>query len=220
MDPRSARATRRVVQPLLPAIERLTSTRFIPLDNSIPAANAFYPSRNRVFNAADLSMLKPSVQIHNIDGVLVAEFWDCLRLDPAPVQALRGLYEDHLRRGGRPELVVDLLGVGFAGSAALGHFVALQRVARPKNGRLIFCNIDPTVYEVFRATKLESLFTFVSDREAALTFVKTGGSTPAPTDRADTATSPVPGDAPTTPPPPRNSGGAGLLRSSRRRKLS
>ena len=27
-------------------------------------------------------MLKPSVQIHNMDGVFVAEFWDCLRLDP------------------------------------------------------------------------------------------------------------------------------------------
>ena len=113
-------------------------------------------------------MLKPSVQIHNVDGVLVAEFWDCLRLDSGAVQSLRGKYEDHLRTKGRAELVVDLLGVGFAGSASLGHFVALLRSARPRNGRLIFCNVDPTVYEVFRTTKLVPLFTFVTDREAAL----------------------------------------------------
>ena len=25
-------------------------------------------------------MLKPSVQIHNMDGILLAEFWDCLRI--------------------------------------------------------------------------------------------------------------------------------------------
>ena len=47
-------------------------------------------------------MLKPSVQIHNMDGILVAEFWDCLRLDPAPVQDLRKHYEAHLQARGGP----------------------------------------------------------------------------------------------------------------------
>ena len=119
-------------------------------------------------------MLKPSVQTHNVDGILVAEFWDCLRLDPAPVQDLRNYYEAHLRAQGRPELVVDLSGVGFAGSAALGNFVALQRLVRQKNGRLLFCDVDPTVAEVFRASKLESLFEFVADREAAYKAIKDG----------------------------------------------
>jgi anti-anti-sigma factor len=113
-------------------------------------------------------MLKPSVQIHNMDGILVAEFWDCLRLDPAPVQDLRKHVEVHLQGKGRPELVVDLSGVGFAGSAALGNFVAMQRVVRQNGGRIVFCNVDPTVTEVFRASRLESLFGFESDREAAL----------------------------------------------------
>jgi anti-anti-sigma factor len=100
--------------------------------------------------------------------VFVAEFWDCLRLDPAPVQALRDHFDAHLRKGGRPDLVIDLLGVGFAGSAALGGFVALQRVARAKGGRMVFSNTDPTVLEVFRVSKLEGLFTFAPDRAAAL----------------------------------------------------
>jgi anti-anti-sigma factor len=113
-------------------------------------------------------MLKPTVQIHNVDGILVAEFWDCLRLDPAPVNDLRSLYEAHVQKQGRPELVIDLSGVGFAGSAALGNFVALHRLVRQKGGRIIFTDVDPTVAEVFRASKLESLFEFVADRSAAL----------------------------------------------------
>ncbi len=117
-------------------------------------------------------MLKPSVQIHNMDGILVAEFWDCLRLDPAPVQEIRKHYEAHLQGRGRPELVVDLSGVGFAGSAALGNFVALHRIVRQNGGRIVFCNVDPTVAEVFRASKLESLFGFESDRDAALRAVR------------------------------------------------
>ncbi len=117
-------------------------------------------------------MLKPSVQIHNLDGILVAEFWDCLRLDPNPVQDLRQHVEAHLRGPVRPELVVDLSGVSFAGSAALGNFVALQRIIRQHGGRIVFCNVNPNVSEVFRASRLESLFGFETDRDAAVRSVR------------------------------------------------
>lgn len=117
-------------------------------------------------------MLKPSVEIHNMDGILVAEFWDCLRLDPAPVQDLRRHYEAHLHAKGRPELVVDLSGVDFAGSAALGNFVSLHRIVRQNGGRIVFCRVEPTVIEVFRTSKLEALFSFVPDREAALRVIR------------------------------------------------
>jgi anti-anti-sigma factor len=117
-------------------------------------------------------MLKPSVQIHNADGILVAEFWDCLRLDPAPVHDLRKHYETHVQKQGRPELVIDLSGVGFAGSAALGNFVALHRLVRQHGGRIIFSDVDPTVAEVFRASHLESLFEFVADRATALRAIR------------------------------------------------
>lgn len=99
---------------------------------------------------------------------MVAEFWDCLRLDPAPVQDLRKKYESHLQQGGRPVLVIDLNGVGFAGSAALGGFLAIQRANRAKGGRVIFCNVDPTVYEVFKVSKLDPLFLFTTDKPSAL----------------------------------------------------
>lgn len=121
-------------------------------------------------------MFKPTVQVHERDGILIAEFWDCWRLDPAPVQDLRSLYEAHLKKGGRPEVVIDLSGVGFAGSAALGSFVSLQRDARRREGRLIFCNVEPTVREVFRASRLESLFEFVNDPGAALDTIAQGPS--------------------------------------------
>jgi anti-anti-sigma factor len=157
-------------------------------------------------------MLKPSVQAHNENGILVVEFWDCLRLDPGAVQDVRVKYENHLRAGGRTEVVVDLLGVGFAGSASLGHFVALHRLARSKGGRLVFCNVDPNVFEVFRVSKLDPLFTFVADRPAALANVVD------PTAGASDGASGSPKEP--LRPKTSDSGGNGLLRSSRRRKLS
>jgi anti-anti-sigma factor len=154
-------------------------------------------------------MLKPTVQVHNEDGILIAEFWDCLRLDPAPVQDLRRHYEAHLQRPGRPELVVDLSGVGFAGSAALGNFVALHRMVRANGGRIVFCNVEPTVAEVFRASKLESLFAFVTDRAAALRAITQGQAAPR-SDGQPTETEPSPAGRP--PPAPRT----GLSRLRRR----
>jgi len=117
-------------------------------------------------------MLKPSVQTHLVDGFMLAEFWDCLRLDPAPVRDLRTRYEEHLRSGGRPELIVDLAGVEFAGSAALGGFVALRRIAGQNGGRLVFCHVEPTVAEAFRASNLGKLFNFAADRDSALAAAK------------------------------------------------
>jgi anti-anti-sigma factor len=117
-------------------------------------------------------MLKPSVQIHNMDGILVAEFWDCLRLDPAPVQDLRKHYEAHLQNQGRPGIVVDLSGVDFAGSAVLGNFVALHRTVRQNGGRIVFCHVEPNVMEVFRTLQMERLFDFETDREAALRAIR------------------------------------------------
>jgi anti-anti-sigma factor len=159
-------------------------------------------------------MLKPAVQVHNEGGILVAEFWDCFRLDPAPVQELRKKYEAHLAAKGRPEAVIDLLGVGFAGSAALGNFMAMHRLAKHNGGCLIFCNVDPTVLEVFRVSKLEPLFDFVADRPAAVALA----TRQEPSGPAD-GTTPPPDPGP-KPPTPRKSGGDGLLSSSRRRKLS
>lgn len=155
-------------------------------------------------------MLKPSVQVHEQDGILIAEFWDCWRLDPAPVQELRSRYEAHLQNRGRPEIVIDLSGVGFAGSAALGNFVSLQREARRQEGRLIFCNVEPTVSEVFRASRLEPLFEFTADRGAALGLITRGPAAPSSNGKSNTV-------APASEPRPARTGG-GAPSPLRRRK--
>jgi anti-anti-sigma factor len=162
-------------------------------------------------------MLKPTVQVQVEAEVLVAEFWDCLRLDPAPVLDLRKKYEAHVRSKGRPQLVVDLLGVGFAGSAALGNFVALQRAIRQNGGRLIFCNVDPTVLEAFRVSKLEPLFAFVADKSAALALANQAPATQA----AGEDEPPVQDGAPKPPghDPTRSLSRGNILRGSQRRKL-
>ena len=113
-------------------------------------------------------MLKPSVQIREEGGVLTAEFWDCLRLDPAPVATLRQAFDEYRKRTGSTALVVDLNGVAFAGSAALGGFLAIRRAG----AKVVFCNVDTNVREVFRVSKLDPLFHFATDKTAAILLAK------------------------------------------------
>jgi anti-anti-sigma factor len=159
-------------------------------------------------------MLKPTVQLHHDAHALVAEFWDCLRLDPAPIRELRTKYEAHLRSQGRPMLVIDLLGVGFAGSAALGMFVTLQRLVRQRGGQIVFCNVDPMVFEVFRISKLDTMFLFVDDRPAAL-----AEAARLDRDLPQNGSPPPPDPAPPAPAPERQSGNENLLRNRLRKKL-
>ncbi len=143
-----------------------------------------------------MPMLKPTVEVRNEGGVLVAEFWDCLRLDPAPVRDLRQHFEAHMRAKGRPDIVVDLNGVSFAGSASLGGFLALHRLALQQGGRVVFCNVDEDVHEVFRISKLAPMFSFVDDRAAALALL----AGPAEGGPPALGTPPTPPPAPAAPP--------------------
>jgi len=131
-------------------------------------------------------MLKPSVQIREEDGALTAEFWDCLRLDPAPVVTLRKAFEDYHKRTDSVALIVDLNGVAFAGSAALGGFLAIRRAG----ARVVFCNVDQNVREVFRVSKLDPLFLFAADKPAALLVAKgsVDGAAPSPPPKPDPGT--------------------------------
>jgi anti-anti-sigma factor len=112
-------------------------------------------------------MLSPKVELRTEQGILYAEFWDCLRLDPAPVKDLLGKYRDASAEASRPDLIIDFSGVTFAGSAALSGFINLQRACRQNGGRIVLCNVEPTVGAAFRLSRLDGMFTFVEDPPAA-----------------------------------------------------
>ena len=94
--------------------------------------------------------------------------------------------------------------------------MTLQKLVRQKGGQIIFCNVDVMVTEVFRISKLDSLFLFVADRPAALALAAEHGAA------ADSNRAFQPGIKKAVPPesgPDRDSGGDNLLRRHRRRML-
>lgn len=121
-------------------------------------------------------MLKPRAELRVEDGLAVAEFWECYRLDPVAVAHLRSLLDDHLAAGGRPELVLDLSGVEFAGSASLGGFIGLHKLLKSRGGGLILCNVSAAVLDSLRVTKIDTLCPIVADVAAARARIASGGA--------------------------------------------
>jgi anti-sigma B factor antagonist len=53
-------------------------------------------------------------------------------------------------------------------SAALGKLITLNKKVQAAGGKLILCNIDPQIREVFEITKLDKLFVICGDEQEGL----------------------------------------------------
>jgi anti-anti-sigma factor len=72
---------------------------------------------------------------------------------------------------GRPRLVLNLDGVGYLASAALGKLIRLMQKARMAGGRLTLCKVARNLEELLRITRLaDVLLTYSDEQEAVRSF--------------------------------------------------
>ena len=55
-------------------------------------------------------------------------------------------------------------------SVFLAKLITLQRVLREHDGELVLCHVQPAVRDIFEACRLEELFAFQPDFNAAVTY--------------------------------------------------
>jgi anti-sigma B factor antagonist len=78
----------------------------------------------------------------------------------------RRLFE--LIDGGSVQLVLDLSGTTFIDSTALGVLIGATKRLRPRDGRLVIVNVEPSIQRTLRITGLDRIFTLVPTREEAV----------------------------------------------------
>jgi anti-sigma B factor antagonist len=97
------------------------------------------------------------LEVEDIGHVTVVRFTDRKILDEPTARAigeqLAGLVDDR----GRAKLLLDFGEVEYLCSAVLGQLVALNEKVQATGGKLILCNLDPTLCEVFELTGLSKL---------------------------------------------------------------
>lgn len=66
------------------------------------------------------------------------------------------------------KLLVDFDGVLYLSSSALGKLISLKRKVEENSGAIRMCRIKPEIMEVFRITKLDTIFKIYPDLRSAL----------------------------------------------------
>ena len=64
--------------------------------------------------------------------------------------------------------VLDLTGLSYMGSSALGLMVNLRQRVKSNGGHLVLCGLSPRLLEIFRACCMEKLFDICKTREDAI----------------------------------------------------
>jgi anti-anti-sigma factor len=89
-------------------------------------------------------------------------------MDTATTSLLVDELLELVRESGRPDLHLDLGDVQQMPSAVVGKMIALNNKLHGHGGRLVLTNVDPGVYDLFRAAQLIDVLD-VRERELAET---------------------------------------------------
>src|SRR5262245_50957532 len=108
------------------------------------------------------------LEVEDIGDVTVVNFTDKKILDEQNISVIGEQLFSLVDDLGRRKILLNFGNVEYLSSAALGKFITLNKKVIQTGGRLILCNIDPQIYEVFEVTKLNRLFTIEKTEQGGL----------------------------------------------------
>ncbi len=109
-----------------------------------------------------------SVSVSHLDGdIRLVEFTRNKVLDEANIAEIGSRLNGLIDESAKPRVLLDFANVEHLSSAALGMLINANNRIREKNGQLRLANIRSQIMEVFKITKLDSLFKIYDDRGGA-----------------------------------------------------
>ncbi len=108
------------------------------------------------------------LEVEDIGDVTVVNFTDRKILDEQNIQVIGEQLFSLIDELNRKKLLLNFGNVEYMSSAALGKLITLNKKVQTAGGRLVLCNIDPQIREVFEITKLDKLFVIRGDEQEAL----------------------------------------------------
>ncbi len=108
------------------------------------------------------------LEVENIGDVTVVNFLDKKILDEQNIQIIGEQLFSLVDNEGCRKVLLNFGNVEYLSSAALGKLITLNKKLQQAGGRLVLCNIDAQIHEVFEITKLDKFFKIIKEEQAAL----------------------------------------------------
>jgi anti-sigma B factor antagonist len=90
--------------------------------------------------------------------VTVVNFVEKKILDELNIKEIGDELMDLVDQHNKDKILVNFENVEYLSSAALGKLITLAKRMQAKNGQLKLCEIAPSIYEIFKITKLNKFF--------------------------------------------------------------
>jgi anti-sigma B factor antagonist len=107
------------------------------------------------------------LHVDDAGGVIEVSFLEKNILDENNIQQIGTELDAALEHVAVPQLIIDFGNVQHLSSAALGILITMNNRVNGKGGKMALANIHPQIFEVFRITKLDRIFTVHETAQAA-----------------------------------------------------
>ncbi|MBV9463896.1 MAG: STAS domain-containing protein [Verrucomicrobiae bacterium] len=108
------------------------------------------------------------LEVEDNGEITIVSFIDRKILDEQNIQKIGEDLFSLVDELGRRKILLNFGNVEYLSSAALGKLITLNKKLQAAGGRLILCNIDPQIHEVFEITKLDKFFNIQKEEQTAL----------------------------------------------------
>jgi len=106
--------------------------------------------------------------LRSVDGIKVMAFQQTHILDAATIDRMSAGLKEVVETAAESRFLFDFDRVAYLSSNALGMLISLQRRISQRKGRLKLAGIHEEVMEVFRITKLDTVFDIYKDAASAV----------------------------------------------------
>jgi len=100
--------------------------------------------------------------------VTVVNFVEKKILDELNIKEIGDELMELVDQHNKDKILINFENVEYLSSAALGKLITLRKKMEAKNGQLKLCEIEPSIYEIFKITKLNKWFEIYETEADAL----------------------------------------------------
>ena len=123
-------------------------------------------------------MAEAKLLIQTIAGVTIVDFSGSTMLDGATIEGVGEQLYELVDQQARRKIVLGFSPVRFLSSTMLGVLIALRKKSEAIKGRLAIAGLRPELRRVFKISRIEKLFDFYDDQQAATDSFSSLGSLP------------------------------------------
>lgn len=111
------------------------------------------------------------MKVSESNGITIVTLADQKILDEVSIAKIGNDLGKLITPSSHPKIIISFTNVTNMSSSALGMLITLHKRVREAGGHLRLCNIQPTISEVFKITRLDEIFHICEDENEAVSSI-------------------------------------------------